>query len=37
MKAIVNGCIEHYGEDIDLKRDHMPGGSSARFILTERR
>ncbi|CAG7633061.1 hypothetical protein PAESOLCIP111_03442 [Paenibacillus solanacearum] len=36
-EGLIGGCIEHYGEKIDLLREDLPGGSSARFILTERR
>ncbi|MDQ6423112.1 heme NO-binding domain-containing protein [Paenibacillus sp. LHD-117] len=34
-EGLILGCIEHYGERIELRRDNLTDGTSARFVLTK--
>ncbi|MCD9022140.1 heme NO-binding domain-containing protein [Cohnella silvisoli] len=36
-EGLILGCIEHYGENIEVKREPMDEGTAARFVLTERK
>ncbi|MEC0227984.1 heme NO-binding domain-containing protein [Paenibacillus alba] len=34
-EGLIIGCIAHYGEKIDIQRENLSDGSSARFVLTQ--
>lgn len=34
-EGLIGGCIQHYGEQIQVARDNLDNGTAARFILTE--
>ncbi|MFC5469760.1 heme NO-binding domain-containing protein [Cohnella suwonensis] len=36
-EGLILGCIQYYGENIEVKRDNLSEGNAARFILTERK
>ncbi len=36
-EGLIMGCIQHYGEEIALRREDLEEGTAARFILSERK
>ncbi|NOV04372.1 hypothetical protein GC097_30810 [Paenibacillus sp. LMG 31457] len=34
-EGLINGCIQYYGENINMVRENLDEGTAARFILTE--